>query len=166
MQRSLAWLAMASALLLSLSACGELEMPGLAQWSGGSPLSSQSLSSSSALGLQIAAHAERNASGGTGWCYQYVAESIHAFVPAFLSGEHAYMAADQLAAHPRFDEVQLLPAQLAELPAGAVVVWSKGSSPSGHISIADGRGYEISDHRARQMQRHYGGGSFRVFLPR
>ena len=75
------------------------------------------------------------------------------------------MAADQLAANPAFKEVAVPASQLASLPAGAIVVWGKGTSESGHISIANGQGYEISDHISPQMLAHYGGGAARVFVP-
>jgi len=117
-------------------------------------------------GQDLAQFAISQNSGGTGYCYQFVAQAIHAHLPAFLSGNHAYMAAEQLALSPHFKEVNILPGQLALLPAGAVVVWSQGSSVSGHISIADGRGNEVSDHIEPQMSAHYGGGLPRVFLPR
>ncbi len=117
------------------------------------------------LGQNLANYAISQNTGGTGYCYQYVAQAIHAHLPAFLSGNHAYLAADQLAVSPHFKEVAISPAQLTLLPAGAVVVWSQGSSESGHISIADGRGNEISDHIGPQMRAHYGGGVARVFVP-
>ena len=76
------------------------------------------------------------------------------------------MAADQLAARPDiFSEVPA--GDLTKLPPGAVVVWPKGSSESGHISIAQGNGMETSDFQGRQMTSHYGGGGTpRVFLPK
>lgn len=158
-------------LATSLSACGALETPtGMALTPGISPGRSvtraarfESLTAQT-KGGQIAQFALQNASGGTGWCYSYVAQAIHSAYPAFLQGEHAYMAASQLAQSNSFQEVSAL--QLQNLPAGAVVVWSQGTSTSGHISIADGNGREISDHVAPQMQQHYGGGTARVFLPR
>lgn len=118
------------------------------------------------MGIQLANYASSLATGGTGYCYNFVARDIHAFLPAFLSGEHAYLAADQLAASPYFKEVSLPASDLPSLPAGAVVVWDKGLSESGHISIADGLGHEVSDHIAPQMTFHYGGGAYRVFLPK
>jgi hypothetical protein len=119
----------------------------------------------SQLGQNLAQYAISQNTGGTGYCYQYVAQAIHAHLPGFLSGNHAYLAADQLAVSPYFKEVAISPEQLTLLPAGAVVVWSQGSSESGHISIADGRGNEVSDHIGPQMRSHYGGGVARVFVP-
>lgn len=137
----------------------------------GSPSSSSSSSSSSSnydpvVGGRIADEAYYQASrrGTVGYCYSAAADAIEAVVGTFLYGASAYMAADQLAAHPRFTEVwgQHLPS----LPAGAVVVWGRGSSPHGHISIALGNGQEASDHIAPQMTYHYGGAAARVFFPR
>lgn len=105
------------------------------------------------------------ASRGTiGWCYNAVATSIESHLKPFLSGEHAYLAAPQLAHHPRFREIAA-PKDMTKLPVGAVVVWGKGSSPSGHISVYLGGGQEASDHIESQMQAHYGGAKPRVFVP-
>lgn len=125
----------------------------------------EALTSGSVTGQRLANYAAKHRSGGTGLCYSYVANAVDAQVGRFLWGMHAYMAADQLAEHPRFQEIKVPASQLPKLPAGAVVVWGKGSSKSGHISIADGNGREISDHRAPQMTHHYGGASHRVFMP-
>ena len=105
-----------------------------------------------------------SARGTVGWCYNAVADAIEANLPDFMYGDRAWMAADQLADHPRFKEIKP-PADMNKLPVGAVVVWAKGSSPSGHISVYLGNGREASDHIAAQMQSHYGGGAPRVFLP-
>lgn len=117
------------------------------------------------LGQSIATYARQKMSGGTGYCYHYVAKALEAYMGHFLNGLHAYMAADQLAASGRFKEIRVPANRLPLLPAGAVVVWDKGSSPSGHISIADGKGNEISDHIQPQMTAHRGSRSYRVFLP-
>lgn len=118
------------------------------------------------LGEQLASYARQRISGYQGSCYRYVALAIHAKTEPFLQGYHAYMAADHLADSRYFSEINLNQIEdLENLPAGAVVVWGKGKSRSGHISIADGRGNEISDHMRPQMLSHYGGASARVFLP-
>ena len=96
--------------------------------------------------------------------YTAAADAIESVMGRFLYGASAYMAADQLYGHSRFTEISA--ADLRGLPAGAVVVWSRGSSDHGHISIALGDGREASDHVAAQMTSHYGGGSARVFIPR
>ena len=98
-----------------------------------------------------------------GYCYSAAADAIESVVGAFLYGASAYMAADQLANHPRFTEVRGV--SLPSLPAGAVVVWGRGTSAHGHISIALGDGREASDHIAQQMTYHYGGAPARVFYP-
>lgn len=118
-----------------------------------------------ALGRQLVSFAREHISGGSSQCYYYVAQTLHNFFPPFLEGMEAYMAADYLAVHPAFAEIHVPVARLAHLPAGAVVVWGKGHSVSGHISIADGEGKEISDHIQDQMLSHYGGAGARVFVP-
>ncbi len=158
--RSLGQLTLTAFLLTGLTACSGMDMPNLPTMS---QLNTNSFDSS--LGGRLAQAASIRSTGGTGYCYQYVAQAIHSQLPAFLSGQHAYMAADQLASSQYFREVSVSSNNLSSLPAGAVVVWSKGSSESGHISIADGQGHEISDHITTQMTAHYGGGSARVFLP-
>jgi hypothetical protein len=118
------------------------------------------------LGEKLAQYARQRMSGYQGSCYRYVALAIHANTESFLKGYHAYMAADYLASSRYFSEINVSDVNaLEDLPAGAIVVWGKGNSRSGHISIADGRGNEISDHMRPQMLSHYGGASARVFLP-
>jgi peptidoglycan hydrolase-like protein with peptidoglycan-binding domain len=115
-------------------------------------------------GQALANYARSHISGGSSFCYTYVARAIHAKNGAFLNGMHAYMASDYLAQNKGFREVAVPLDELAKLPAGAIVVWDKGTSRSGHISIADGKGNEISDHVSPQMLSHYGGAGYRVFL--
>ncbi len=117
------------------------------------------------LGRSLANSARQSLSGGQGNCYAYVAHAIHKNTEPFLSGYHAYMAAEQLASNKNFHELDLRRHSLKKLPVGAIVVWEKGQSRSGHISIADGHGNELSDHLRKQMLSHYGGGDARVFLP-
>lgn len=121
-----------------------------------------------ALGRELAA-ASRAENGGSRYstrrCYEYVANAVDRVIGKFLYGGHAYMAASQLAA--RKDLFTEVPATgLSSLPAGAIVVWARGNTESGHISISLGDGQESSDHIAAQMPSHYGGGSARVFLPK
>lgn len=98
-------------------------------------------------------------------CYRYVADAVDMAVGRFLTGRHAYMAASQLASRKDlFTEISA--SSLTSLPAGAIVVWGKGSSDSGHISIALGDGRESSDFVGAQMTSHYGGAGARVFLPK
>ena len=110
------------------------------------------------------AYWEARSRGTYGWCYNAVADAVERITGAFLWGSHAYQAADQFAASPHFYEVW--GKDLRTLPAGAVVVWGKGRSRSGHISVALGNGQEASDHIASQMTYHYGGAPARVFLPK
>jgi len=99
-----------------------------------------------------------------GRCYAAVADAIDNVIAVFLYGQHAYEAANQLANSIWFYEIYDY--NLNNLPKGAVVVWAKGTSRSGHISVSLGPGREASDHIAPQMMSHYGGGKLRVFLPK
>jgi hypothetical protein len=110
------------------------------------------------------AYWEASRRGTVGWCYNAVADAVERVTGRFLWGEHAYQAADQFALSPHFFEVWNR--DLKSLPAGAVVVWGKGTSRSGHISVALGNGQEASDHIASQMTYHYGGAPARIFLPK
>lgn len=63
-------------------------------------------------------------------------------------------------------------ADLANLPAGAVVCWeatggSDGGAKYGHVCIADGNGGEISDHYQANIYKSIGGRSdqYRVYIP-
>jgi len=97
-------------------------------------------------------------------CFHYVANALDDS-GIILHGDDAYMAADQLARHPKVREIRGLKSeQLTSLPAGAIVVWDRGSGHvSGHISISQGDGTEISD-RVRDQITDYGT-TFRVFMP-
>lgn len=98
-------------------------------------------------------------------CFRFVKEGLAA-EGVNLTGGHAYMAAEQLADHPNFEEVRVSRDQLPDLPAGAVVVWdrnTRANHPSGHISVALGDGREVSD-RIRPQTTAYRS-TFRVFLP-
>lgn len=117
------------------------------------------------LGQALVAYARPRVIGTERYCYRFVANAVHAVTEPFLQGYHAYMAADHLAGNRFFKEIYVPLADLEKLPAGAIVVWGKGRSRSGHISIADGQGNEISDHIRPQMLSHYGGASYRAFLP-
>lgn len=121
---------------------------------------------SSAKGNLIAdeAYYEASRRGTYGWCYNAVADAVERITGRFLWGSHAYQAADQFASNSNFYEVWSY--DIYNLPAGAVVVWGKGTSRSGHISVALGNGFEASDHIAEQMTYHYGGAPARVFYPK
>ena len=120
------------------------------------------------LGKELARASMAESGGYTragGKCYYYVANAVDRVIGRFLSGMHAYMAASQLAQRKDlFTEISA--GNLRSLPAGAIVVWGKGSSASGHISIAQGNGMETSDFIGNQMTSHYGGAPARVFLPK
>ena len=118
-----------------------------------------------AVGNQIADAAYRIATrrNTVGYCYSAAADAIETVTGPFLWGSSAYLAANQLRDSAWFYEVSV--GSLRNLPAGAVVVWGKGRSPHGHISVALGDGREASDHVAWQMTYHYGGAPARVFYP-
>jgi len=110
------------------------------------------------------AYYEASRRGTTGWCYNAVADAVERVTGRFLWGSHAYQAANQFNSSSHFYEVW--GRDLSTLPAGAIVVWGRGTSRSGHISVALGNGQEASDHIASQMTYHYGGAPARVFLPK
>ena len=64
-------------------------------------------------------------------------------------------------------------ADLANLPAGAVVSWNNtggtngGGAQYGHVCIADGNGGEISDHHAEKIYKSCGGrkDTYHVYIP-
>ena len=117
------------------------------------------------LGRALARRTSSGAPGTVGRCYEFVANAVDDVIGRLPSGGHAYMAASQFAARPQYF-TEISGSGLSSLPAGAIVVWSKGTSRSGHISVALGDGREASDHVTAQMARHYGGGGARVFLPK
>lgn len=110
------------------------------------------------------AYYEASRRGTVGWCYNAVADAVERITGRFLWGSHAYQSADQFAASNHFFEVWNR--SLVNLPEGAIVVWGKGTSRSGHISVALGNGQEASDHITSQMTYHYGGAPARIFLPK
>jgi hypothetical protein len=125
-------------------------------WSGTSP-----------TGTKIASFSIKNqkeSNFGSYDCYEYVANALDDS-GIHLSGRHAYMAADQLASHPKVREIKGIKAeQLPSLPKGAIVVWDRSSDHvSGHISISEGNGYEMSDRERPQITDY--GTTFRVFMP-
>lgn len=101
-----------------------------------------------------------------GWCFSGVGEAVSKSIEPFLRGQSAYMAADQLAKHPKFREIQVKPENLPKLSAGAIVVWNKTpQNKHGHISVSLGNGYEASDHVQKQATSLGGSKNFRVFVP-
>lgn len=137
--------------------------------------SAQSISYSSAQAQQRGQRAAQKAqqiargmggSRSTGKCYNAVKRALSDHIK--LTGVPAHSAAGQLARSPLYRELTgLSPAQLRNLPAGAVVVWGKSKkSPYGHISVALGNGREASDYVGPQMTSLRGFTNFRVFLPK
>ena len=107
-----------------------------------------------------------------GNCLVGVARAIREFLglkhTALSPLPKAYLAAEQFRNDPtlskHFKEVKVDRSDLANLPAGAVVVWNKSEGhPAGHISIALGNGKEASDHIQKQMNRQ--NADFTVFYP-
>ncbi len=116
-------------------------------------------------GAALAKDAEKHATGPGGLCFRYVRQALERAGVKGVGGASAYMGADQLARNPKFREIKVSQKDLAKLPAGAVVVWNRGSGhPHGHISIALGDGREASDKIRKQITNY--GTSFRVFLPK
>jgi hypothetical protein len=115
-------------------------------------------------GRELAGYAEASATGEGGYCYQHVANALDR-LGINLTGESAYMAAEQLAGHGRVREIKLAAsADLKNLPAGAIVVWDRNEDHQhGHISVALGNGLEASDVIRAQITDY--GSRFRVFMP-
>ena len=122
-----------------------------------------------AAGRRRAHWSERTASfrQQDGRCYSAVKIAIKLATGLRLTGASAYMAADQLARSGLFVELDVRPAELATLPAGAVVVWDRTRhSPHGHISVTLGDGREVSSQFRPQLTRLHGAVNYRVFRPR
>jgi len=122
------------------------------------------LKASSPTGNAIADYANNHTGGNGHQCYEYVANALDT-QGVKLWGESAYMAANQLAQHPKVREIKGVNAdQLESLPKGAIVVWNRGNGhDNGHISISLGNGKEVSDIVRDQLTDY--GTSFRVFVP-
>jgi hypothetical protein len=135
----------------------------------GAPADLQKLADASKTDTELAQLAKQHATDGTGdggHCFRNVAQDL-AKLGIKTWGSSAYMAADELAANNKVQEVKGLTAdQLKKLPAGAIVVWAaNGSNPYGHISVAMGDGKEASDIMRNQIT-NLNGSSFRVFYPK
>ena len=121
----------------------------------------------STFGQRLAQSALDSASDNTNLkrfrCYHFVKNGLEA-EGISLGGKSAYLAANQLARNPHFKETKFTREELAELPAGAVVVWNRSKKhANGHISVALGDGREVSDRIRPQVQNY--SSTFRVFLP-
>lgn len=147
----------------------------VSDWGYGGAQLSQVYASPQELGNQLATASEQTVKGNTnpgGWCLKKVTDAMelagHKNMARLAS---AYMYGPYLASRDDFMEVKgYSPAQLKSLPRGAVVVWGKGTTKHGHISIADGHGRELSDYVGAQRIKtsrsdglHYG--LPRVFMP-
>jgi len=129
------------------------------------------------FGNRLAQAAERSARSRNtvGSCAAGVSDALNSLgVPG---RGHAFQKAEQLAANPRFREVNVSASDLSRLPPGAVVVWGRSEAkPYGHVTVSLGNGMEASDHVQRMITGgRYGtdfgrgpdpqGRQFRVFMP-
>lgn len=124
----------------------------------------------SEMANQLANIAEKNASrrNTTGMCFRGVRESLEAagLSKGEVRGESAYMAADMLANHKNFQEIQgVSKDQLRDLPAGCIIVWDKSFwHKHGHIGVTLGDGREASDKvRDKVVLLN---SEYRVFVPK
>jgi len=118
------------------------------------------------FGKQFAAKAEQTANkiNTSGLCLKGVNDTMQAMGLPVHREAAAYMAVDDFQKNPKFREVKVPKDQLKSLPAGAVVIWNKGSGlPYGHISVALGDGREASSKVRNQLTLNT---DFHVFLPK
>jgi len=118
------------------------------------------------FGKQFAAKAEQTANkiNTSGLCLKGVNDTMQAMGLPVHREAAAYMAVDDFQKNPKFREVKVSKDQLKSLPAGAVVIWNKGSGlPYGHISVALGDGREASSKVRNQLLLNT---DFHVFLPK
>lgn len=118
------------------------------------------------FGKKLAAQAEKTARSinTPGLCLKGVNDTMQAMGLPVQREASAYMALDNFRNNPRFREVTVSKNQLKSLPAGAVVIWDKGSGlPHGHISVALGDGREASSTVRNQLSLST---NFHVFLPK
>lgn len=118
------------------------------------------------FGKQFAAKAEQTANkiNTSGLCLKGVNDTMQAMGLPVHREAAAYMAVDDFQKNPKFREVKVPKDQLKSLPAGAVVIWNKGSGlPYGHISVALGDGREASSTVRNQLSLST---DFHVFLPK
>ncbi len=86
---------------------------------------------------------------------------------------HAFELKAQMDKNKKFRRVEVSDAQMANLPAGTVVIHDRNlnyrgkglGGQYGHVSVALGNGMEASDHIQKQMVRHYAGGARYVYIP-
>lgn len=101
-------------------------------------------------------------------CLGGVNDTLNAAYGFSFGHGSAYQADADLANNAGFTNITSkysTPESLANLPAGAIVVWDKSDNyPHGHISIALGDGREASDCFRTQI-KHLGTSSFHVYMP-
>lgn len=117
------------------------------------------------FGKKLAAQAEKTANqiNTPGLCLKGVNDAMQAMGLPVHREAAAWMAVDDFQKNPKFKEVKVSKDQLKSLPAGAVVIWDKGSGlPYGHISVALGDGREASSKVRNQLLLNT---NFHVFLP-
>ncbi len=138
------------------------------QWNlDGLGLPAADLSEVGNLNLQQAARHAAEKYQSVGLCYQAVYEAVTHVYGDFLRGHSAYMAAEYLQSDPRFEQVNVSPERLPQLPPGWIVVWGQSPlSPHGHISVSLGNGLEASDHINQQLTHLRGYTNVQVFRPR
>ena len=102
-----------------------------------------------------------------GRCYAGVSKAVRAVDPTInLTGESAYMAADQLANSKRFQEVSVDAKSVKNLPAGSIYVLGKSDKHKhGHIAVLGGDGTEYSDHSQKIIKNMSEYGGVRAFVP-
>lgn len=127
------------------------------------------------MGQRLLQAARRVVGGNShpgGWCLRGVNKALGMVGLPTARVRSAYMAAPIFARSGKFSvQNGVDPSSLGGLPGGSIVVWGKGTTPHGHISIADGRGNEYSDFVGSQRRKtsrrdglHYGLPS--VFTPK
>lgn len=117
------------------------------------------------FGKKLASQAEKTANqiNTPGLCLKGVNDAMQAMGLPVHREAAAWMAVDDFQKNPKFKEVKVSKDQLKSLPAGAVVIWDKGSGlPYGHISVALGDGREASSKVRNQLMLNT---NFHVFLP-
>lgn len=125
------------------------------------------------LGNNLANIAEKNANAQNtkGLCFKGVRTTLEkaGLSEGEIRGASAYQAADMLANHKNFREVDVSKNELKELPAGCIIVWdrnyvgTKKGDIHGHIAVTLGDGKEASDHVSNKLVMK--STNHRVFVP-
>lgn len=118
------------------------------------------------FGKKFASAAEKAAKriNTPGLCLRGVNDAMESIGIPVKREAAAYMALDDFRNNKRFQEVKMPKEKLSSLPAGAVVIWNKGSGlPYGHISVALGNGKEASSVIRNQLKLNT---DYHVFLPK